>query len=108
MRKFYRRIRVDETTMRFCAVCAVCGKTEHHSKLPLLCRRKELLPELEQGQGHGIAQSAYLRARMRSSRELAKRFNYCQSCGKWVCDECFHIEGDVDCCIECAAKTTAR
>lgn len=105
MRKFYQRIRVDETTMRFCAACAVCGKTEYHGRLPLLCRNKRLLPVLEQGQGHGIAQSAYMRARMRACRELAKLFNYCQSCGRWVCDDCFNIEGDRDACGECAAKS---
>ena len=52
-----------------------------------------------------MIQSAYIQAKMHASRELAKRFNYCRGCGKWVCDACFNIEGEQDHCIECAAKT---
>ena len=107
MRQFYRRVHVDKSTMHFCAACELCEKKQYAMKLPLLCRRKSQLPKLERGENSGMIQSAYIQAKMHASRELAKRFNYCRGCGKWVCDVCFNIEGEQDHCIECAAKTTA-
>ena len=86
-------VRPDETKRRFTMRCSLCGKAAHAGRLPFLFQKR------------GPDSAGYARAYMRSYQQLVKQFNYCQSCGRWVCDDCFNIEGDRDACEECAAKS---
>lgn len=107
MRQFYEQVRVDETEMRFYAECPICGKRKHAGKLPLLCRSKKMLELLEQGKSGRIRQAAYNRSKASAVQYLARFFNLCRNCGKWVCDDCYDIKHDCCTCRECEAHESS-
>ena len=41
MKQFYEHIRVDAETLRFYAMCLICGKKQYGAKIPLICRGGE-------------------------------------------------------------------
>ena len=42
--------------------------------------------------------------RRSAANVFGKNFNYCKSCGRWVCSGCFTICDEGDMCIDCAKK----
>lgn len=99
MRQLYEQVHVDKKTGRFYAKCQVCGKIQYSKKLPLFCRGEELLNLLEEGRAGGIRQKIYNNRKAKSVQDLARYFNQCRNCGKWVCDEKF--DADSLECITC-------
>lgn len=41
-------------------------------------------------------------AKAASVQYLARYFNQCRSCFRWVCDECYVLEAFAGACVECA------
>lgn len=99
MRQLYEQIRVDHKEKKFYADCDACGKRQYSVKLPLLCRGKELLQLLEDGYVGGLRQRMYNRCKARAVQDLARYFNQCRRCGKWVCDEMYDLNALV--CNQC-------
>ncbi len=101
MRQLYEQIQVDKEKMRFYAECNACGKRQYAGKVPFPCRGEELLQLLEEGYVGGLRQRIYNRSKAQAVQDLARHFNQCRVCGKWVCDEmydsnalkCKHCEG---------------
>ena len=91
MKQFYKQVLLDRDIFCFYAKCSVCGTRFLGQRLPLLLRRKALLPRLKNGNG-GIWQKMYNRSMANSVRELSLQFNRCLNCGQWICDECFDID----------------
>ena len=87
MRQLYEQVRVDENQMRFYAECEISGEKIFSRKLPALCRNKVLIASLQQGSVGGLRQMLYNRTHAASIQDLARYFNQCRNCGKWVCDK---------------------
>lgn len=103
MRRFYEEVWVDDT-MRFFTACSICGKRKYAGRLPLLYRSKDSLGLLEQGKGGKYRQAAYNRRKTSVVQHLARFFNRCTVCGKWVCDDCFHPNAGYGACHNCINK----
>lgn len=101
MRQFYEQVRVDEIQMRFYAECPNCGKRKYAGKLPLLCRNKEMLPQFRSGKAGKLRQKAYNKSMVAAVQYLARLFDLCRGCGKWVCDDCYDSNSDCGICREC-------
>ncbi len=101
MRAFYQQILIDSKTSRFAAKCPQCGSQHLGRGLPLLCRAPGI-PELAQnGQAGRFRQRAYNKRRVSAVQDLAMYFNFCQHCGRWVCDSCFLSEDSQGICKQC-------
>ncbi len=47
----------------------------------------------------------------RATKRLKRSYNFCDECGRWVCDKCFLISFDKQgrgVCLECAKKLGLR
>ncbi len=102
MRQLYEQVRVDENLMRFCMECDIKGNRIYSKKVPVICRNRMLLDSLEQGSVGGIRQQVYNRTRAAAIQELARYFNQCRKCGKWVCDDMYDPEKME--CTDCTDK----
>jgi hypothetical protein len=79
-RIFEREIEYDNETRTFSARCAICGKTETKKK-------------------------RWFRSRDGTIRLLRLEFDFCETCNRWVCEDCFLIDdgvGAIGICAECA------
>ena len=101
MRRFYEQVRADDTTFYFYTECAICRKRKYGRRLPFLCRSKKLLQRVEHG-GGGLRKKLYNRCHAGAVQELALQLNRCDSCGSWVCDDCFRNSGADGRCALCA------
>lgn len=99
MRQLYEQVGVDENKMRFYAECDLSGVRVYSKKVPLICRNKNLIDSLACGSIGGLRQTLYNRAHAAATQELARYFNQCRKCGKWVCDEKYDPEKMQ--CTEC-------
>ena len=99
MKQLYEQVRADVQQMRFCAECEISGRRVYSRKLPLLCRSDALLDSLEKGSVGGIRQKLYNSSHASATQDLARYFNQCRSCGKWVCDEMYDPEEMI--CMNC-------
>lgn len=102
MRQFYKQVQVDETEKRFYAECPSCGKRMYSRRLPMLCRRKDMLKHFSAGTAGGVRQTLYNRRQVASVQNLARFFNRCNLCGKWICDDCYDVLHDDGACISCS------
>ncbi|MDR0916395.1 MAG: hypothetical protein LBN02_04310 [Oscillospiraceae bacterium] len=64
---FAKQTELDEPNMTYIARCAVCGKSRTIKK-KLFCSNDKTLSELR------------------------LRFNYCQTCGRWICNDCYLVD----------------
>ncbi len=110
MREFYQQVYVDEKELRFFAMCPICTRRHYAHRLPLICRILGNPKTLEKGRGGKLIQQAYNKSLVTAVQDLATQFNFCRSCGKWMCDDCFHSVSTEDICKKCetANKTTER
>ena len=102
MKMFFNNIRLDEESLCFYYACDGCGKRMYSGKLPLLCRGVRTLARCEAGTAGGWKQKAYNRAKHRAYSKLILKFNLCQHCFKFVCDDCFDTEAGF--CHDCSRK----
>ena len=105
MRQLYEQVQVDKDRMRFYAECDISGRRIYSKKLPVLCRIKDLLAVMDEGNVGGFKQSMYNHRKADAIQDLARFFNQCRKCGKWVCDEMFDPQA-MECkrCIASAEK----
>lgn len=99
MRQLYEQVHVDEQQMRFYAECEICGEKIYSKRLPALCRKKVLIELLQQGTVGGLRQKFYNRTHAAAIQDLARYFNQCRSCGKWVCDK--EYDPEIMKCTKC-------
>lgn len=92
MRHFYQQVHVDPTSMRFYAECPLCGKKQYAGKIPLLCRKKSHIIELEAGHGKKIRQAIYNHKKAATVQNLTLLFNLSRKHAMWICDQCFEPE----------------
>jgi len=104
MRKFYKNVRPDTETMRFCAECEICRKREYGLKIPVLCRSIRTLARCEKGTANKISRGLYNRAKANSTQVIAMKMNQCRNCYKWVCDNCYISEDEYGACTGCRKK----
>ena len=102
MKVFFNNIRLDEESLRFYYACDRCGKRTYSGKLPLLCRGVRTLARCKTGTAGGWKQKSYNRAKHRAYSKLILKFNLCQHCFKFVCDDCFDTEAGF--CHDCSRK----
>ena len=73
----------DPASKTYIARCAVCGKAKSHKK-------------------------RFFRSRPAAMRQLSLKFNFCDNCGKWVCEDCFFVDDGngslLGICTVCAKK----
>lgn len=62
-----QQTRYDSATQTFTAHCAVCGRAKKQRK-------------------------TWLRGRSKTLLNLRRELLFCDSCGKWVCEDCFLID----------------
>ena len=78
---FEQQTRYDSATKTFTARCAVCGQAK----------------KLRQ---------TWLRGRVKTLLNLRQELLFCDSCGKWVCEDCFLIDdgkgNGIGICTACA------
>ncbi len=81
---------------QFVFYCDICGKT--WTSEPVRASR--------QTKGYGVKEpeAEHTAAYERANLEAMRHFNRCNVCKRWVCDDCFRIQGERDCCSECVAK----
>ena len=106
MRHFYEQVRADDTTFYFFMECDICRKRKYGRRLPLLCRSKILLRQIQEGQ-NSLRSRLYNHYHAAAVQELAIQFNRCELCEKWVCDDCFCNTETNGCCVQCADITQA-
>lgn len=104
MQHFYKHVLVELDSMRFYIECADCGKRVYAGKLPLMCRSQHILDRLEQGKTGGIRQWLYNHKKAVAVQHLARYFNQCSECCKWVCDDCYNPENEDGTCQDCTSK----
>lgn len=104
MKQLYKQVRVDEKEMRFYAECPSCSRRKDAGRLPLLCRNREMLTLFAQGKSSRLRQKAYDKRKTAAVQYLARFFNLCLSCGKWVCDDCYDSDSDRGVCRNCSAR----
>jgi len=102
MRHFHEQVKVDDMTFCFYAECSLCGSRRQEGHLPFFCRGKALLSLFENGEG-GLRQAIYNRRMAKAVQTLALHFNRCETCGQWVCDECYVPDSGYGSCKSCAA-----
>lgn len=102
MRPLYAQVHPDEQNMQFYAECALSQRRIYSIKLPVLCRKKSLLSSLEKGRCQKVRQALYNKAHAAATQDLARYFNQCCYCGKWVCDESYYPEKML--CAICAEE----
>jgi hypothetical protein len=82
-RAFDRQTTYDPARKTYTAKCAVCGRAHTQKK------------RLFRGKRGSVA-------------ELRIRFNYCQTCGRWICNDCYLVDdgnGDpIAICTDCAKE----
>jgi hypothetical protein len=81
-RIFERQTRHDPAAHIFTARCGICGKEKSLRKY-------------------------WFRGRDETIRRLRRRFAFCNSCKRWVCEDCFLIDdgtGAIGICTECAKR----
>lgn len=80
---FERQIQYDSAAKAFTAHCAVCGKVKKQRKTWPHSREKTIM-------------------------NLRRELSFCDTCGKWVCEDCFLIDdGKGNCigiCTACASE----
>ena len=104
MKQFYEHIRVDTETLRFYAMCPICGKKQYGAKIPLMCRSVRTLARCTKGMANKICQTAFNRTKANTTQQLAMQFNQCRHCYKWVCDECYDSTDSLGACRDCSQK----
>ena len=97
MRHFYQQVFADPMTMHFYGECPLCGSRKYAGKIPFLCRRRSLLPQLEAGQGSPPKQMIYNHRKAATVQHLAKYFNLSRKHAMWICDQCFNPEWEEEC-----------
>jgi len=101
------QIDVDRQKKRFFAECALCGSRRYAKRLPFGCGKESVLSRLTQRTEEGSRQLRYAKAWTHSYQDLIRHYNYCQSCGSWVCDSCYNVDVDPASCQKCAEKKPA-
>jgi hypothetical protein len=79
-RIFEQEIEYDNSTRTFSARCAICGKMKAQKK-------------------------HWFRSRDKTIQLLRFGFNFCETCNRWICEDCFLIDdgaGAIGICAECA------
>ena len=104
MRQFYKNVKLDAETMRFCAECEICGKKEYGLKIPFLCRGIRTLTRCEKGTANKISQALYNRAKANSTQVIAIKMNQCKHCYLWVCDNCYDNKDEYGAGSKCEKK----
>lgn len=104
MKQFYEHVRVDGETLRFYAVCPICGRKQYGPRLPLICWSVRALTRCEKGQAARLWQSAFNRARANATQQLAMQFNQCRYCYRLVCDDCYDSADALGACRDCSRK----
>jgi transcription elongation factor Elf1 len=78
-----RQTEYDKASKTYTARCGVCGKAKSLKK--------------------GLFQSLFS-----AIQKLRLKFNFCDTCGKWVCEDCFLIDdgngNGIGICTVCAKK----
>jgi hypothetical protein len=78
---FDRQTTYDSDSKSYTAKCAVCGKAHTQKK------------RLFSGKRGSLA-------------KIRLHFNYCQTCGRWICNDCYLVDdGNANCigiCTDCA------
>ena len=73
----------DPASKTYTTCCAVCGKAKSQKKW-------------------------FFRSRSAAMRKLCLEFNFCDNCGKWVCEDCFLVDDGngslLGICTACAKK----
>ena len=103
MKQFYTQVRPDTALTHFYAACALCGRREYASPIPLLCRGG-WAEACEHGNADRLRQSAYNRAKTDSVQRLALLFNQCACCHRWVCDDCYRADDGPGICGDCFSR----
>ena len=87
----------------FRVTCGSCG-TEYGNK-PIRFSKSEIPPTTQSKQiiYDALYEQEFRDARRTASRDAAEHMNYCPSCKRLVCNQCFLICDDLDMCKQCAA-----
>ena len=99
MRHFYENVDTDVESMRFWVSCPVCGRKQYGEKIPALCSGARNLERCRKGRGDKLSQVIFNRRKALSVQRLARFFNQCEKCHRFVCDDCYDTEGSI--CLEC-------
>jgi hypothetical protein len=82
-RALERQLEYDPAGKTYTVRCAVCGKV------------------------HTLKKTLFM-TRYRAFQKLRMKFNFCDTCGKWICEDCFYIDdgkgGMIGICIPCAKE----
>lgn len=96
-----------ESAFSFSFFCDICGK-EWRSKHLSFSGNDEIgaFEKINQL----IWQCEHDAAYERAVHEVMLEFNHCPKCGKWVCQDCFHVRSHdlTDFCIECLPLDDTR
>ena len=101
MRRFYVDVLVDRHNKNFYKECSCCKERTYADKLPFLCRGTRVIEKVEMHKGSIFQQKLYNRKKALAVQHLARHFNQCTSCGRWVCNTCYHSEIEDGMCSIC-------
>lgn len=102
MQPFYKLIQIDTSKMQFYVECFLCGKRHYGKHLPIICRNRKKLIAYEQGEGPALWQKSFNHAKALSVQYLARYYNRCNNCFRWICDDCFHSNHADGICLDCS------
>lgn len=101
MQYFYKSVIADLHNKNFYKECDCCRKRVYADKVPLLCRGTKTMKKLEKGKGDLIRQRMFNHKKALAVQHLARHFNQCTTCGKWVCNNCYQIDISDGVCSGC-------
>ena len=101
MQYFYKSVITDLHNKNFYKECDCCRNRFYADKVPMLCRGTKIMKNLEKSNGDLVRQRMFNRKKALAVQHLARHFNQCTTCGKWVCNDCYRIDIRDGVCSRC-------
>ncbi len=98
------RDKSTDSFFKFSFYCDRCGKEWTSEEYPFVHGFSEKLSDDEKRAKEILFRIDHNAAFERANLEARLRFNQCNSCGGFVCDECFAMEEEDDLCQDCASR----
>ena len=108
MNLFFEQVLTDTENLCFYARFAICGHKEYAGKVPFFCQSGQIVIECVKGEAAKLRQNSFNHARAGAAKRLAKRFNRCVTCYRWVCDDCYDTDDCRGACVNCSKKNKNR
>ena len=102
------RDRSTDVYFKFSFYCDRCEREWTSEEYPFVHGFSESLSDDEKKAKDILFRIDHDAAFERANLEARLRFNQCNSCGRFVCDECFAMEEEDDLCRDCTSRRNSH